>query len=163
MRWIWRPVQRLFKLRLDTPATNFEIRDRHDRAMFEWAAARGDLVLIAGHTHNPVFVSQPHVATLERVRDHLQEQAPDSPPAEHAREDVERARRAVDAEATPGGHRPSCYFNCGCGCFSNGDVTGIELADGEIRLVRWSTDLTDPAERVIEARTLAEIFAGLGG
>jgi hypothetical protein len=161
VRWVWRPVQRLFKVRLNTPATDFSIRDKHDRAMYEWAAARGDLVLIAGHTHNPVFVSQPHLATLERVRDDLADRAPGTDPAERARRAAEAARDGALA-APSAGTRPSCYFNTGCACFSNGDVTGIELADGEIRLVRWSDGVADPDDRILEARKLTVVFGGLG-
>ena len=29
------------------------------------------------------------------------------------------------------------YFNTGCCCFADGDVTGLEIDSGEIRLVRW--------------------------
>ncbi|MBL7747421.1 MAG: metallophosphoesterase, partial [Chitinophagaceae bacterium] len=31
------------------------------------------------------------------------------------------------------------YFNTGCCCFSDGDITGIEISGGCIRLVKWST------------------------
>ena len=30
------------------------------------------------------------------------------------------------------------YFNTGCCCFSDGDITGIEIADGFIPLIKWS-------------------------
>ena len=165
VRWVWRPVQRLFKIRLNTPATNFEIRGKHDRAMYEWAAARNDLVLVAGHTHNPVFVSQPHVATLERVRRHLRDhEDPSSDSAKQIEEEIAWARREGDRdgdEAPPARDR-SCYFNSGCCCFSNGDITGIEFADGEIRLVRWTTGPADPDNRIVEARNLASVFGSLG-
>jgi hypothetical protein len=164
VRWVWRPVQRLLKVSLNTPATDFEIRGRHDRAMYEWAAARNDLVLVAGHTHNPVFVSKPHVATLERVHDHLSD-TPDRS-AEAAQLDLEISwAKNEDSEAEPaaGPRDRSCYFNSGCCCFSNGDITGIELAGGEIRLVRWTTETDDPESRVLEARPLEQVFAELGG
>jgi hypothetical protein len=42
-------------------------------------------------------------------------------------------------------HKPvkltrSCYFNTGCCSFGDGDVTGLEFSDGEVRLVRWLED-----------------------
>ncbi len=40
-------------------------------------------------------------------------------------------------------------------------ITGIEIAEGQIRLVRWSKDLDDPAHRVLETQDLTGIFAGL--
>ena len=51
--------------------------------------------------------------------------------------------------------------NSGCCSYFNGDCTGIEIADGEIRLVRWSTELDDPSDRVLEAEDLQGVFAGL--
>jgi len=165
VRWVWRPVQRLFKIRRNTPATDFEIRGKHDRAMYEWAAARNDRVLIAGHTHNPVFVSRPHVATLERVHRHMSDhQDPTSASAKQIEEEIAWAKREanIDGDESEPARDRSCYFNSGCSCFSNGDITGIELADGEIRLVRWAADATDPGDRVVEAGDLASILADLG-
>ena len=164
VRWVWRPIQRLFKVSLNTPATDFEIRGKHDRAMYEWAAARNDLVLIAGHTHNPVFVSKPHIATLERVHDHLSE----SPGRDAEVEQLDLAISWAKTESCEDPHPPGlrdrgCYFNSGCCCFSNGDITGIELADGEIRLVRWTTKTVDSDSRILEARPMADVFAGFGG
>jgi UDP-2,3-diacylglucosamine pyrophosphatase LpxH len=171
VRWVWRPIQRLFKVSLTTPAKDFEIQGKHDRAMFEWAAARNDLVLIAGHTHNPVFVSRPHVETLERLADDFEK--PTVKPSsrrqieqkEHIKDQIEWAKKEsakAEPEGAVGGRDRPCYFNTGCGSFSNGDVTGIEFVHGEIRLVRWSTDLDDPEDRVLEARDLDGVFPGLG-
>ncbi len=171
VRWVWRPIQRVFKVSLTTPATNFEVRGKHDRAMYEWAAARNDLVLIAGHTHNPVFVSKPHVETLKRLHGRLAGPALESIGAEQneqrqrMQEEIEWAKaESTDGamEAAGGGRDRHCYFNAGCCCFSNGDVTGIEIAEGKIRLVRWSNDLDDPTNRVLEAQDLGGVFAGLG-
>jgi len=163
VRWVWRPIQRLFKVSLNTPATDFEIRDKHDRAMYEWAAGRNDLVLIAGHTHNPVFVSKPNIESLERVQDSLSATPDGGATAEQLDLEISWARDEASTDGDEDRARPrSCYFNSGCCCFRNGDITGIEIADGEIRLVRWTTEDTNPDERIIEARDLATIFAGLG-
>ena len=163
VRWIWRPIQRLYKVSLNTPATDFEIRSKHDRAMYEWAANRNDLVLIAGHTHNPVFVSIPHVATLERVQDHLCEKPDHDDASRHLDREIGWARTEADCRRpSAGGRDRSCYFNSGCCCFSNGDITGIELAGGEIRLVLWTAEPMDPSLRILERRPLQAVFAGLG-
>ena len=29
------------------------------------------------------------------------------------------------------------YFNSGCCCFNDGDITGIEISDYKIRLIKW--------------------------
>ncbi len=163
VRWVWRPVQRLFKISLNTPATDFEIRDKHDRAMYEWAAGRNDLVLIAGHTHNPVFVSKPHIETLERVHDHVMATPSEADRAGRLDLEISWAKREAASDGEGGRARDrSCYFNSGCCCFRNGDITGIELADGEIRLARWTAAPMNPGDRVIEARDLRLVFAELG-
>jgi UDP-2,3-diacylglucosamine pyrophosphatase LpxH len=170
VRWIWRPIQRVLKVSLTTPAEDWEIRGKHDRAMYDWAAARNDLILIAGHTHNPVFVSKPHVATLERLGgkvtgETFEAVSPErSEQREHIREEIEWAKaEAMEGplEAAAGVRDRPCYFNAGCCSFFNGDCTGVEIADGEIRLVRWSKDQGDPAQRVLEAQDLGGVFAGL--
>ena len=81
------------------------------------------------------------------------------------REEIEAAKAesapsALEADAGPS--ECLCYFNAGCCSYFNGDCTGIEIADGEIRLVRWSTDLDNPDDRVLEAEILEGVFAGLG-
>jgi hypothetical protein len=32
------------------------------------------------------------------------------------------------------------YFNSGCCCFVDGDITGIEIGDGDIRLIKWKEE-----------------------
>jgi hypothetical protein len=40
------------------------------------------------------------------------------------------------------------YFNSGCCCYNDGDITGIEIADGFIRLVKWESK-SGPAKRMV--------------
>lgn len=169
VRWVWRPVQRLLKISFNTPAKSFELRKKHDRAMYDWAAARHDLVLIAGHTHRPVFVGKPHVETLERLYRPVTDRALESVSAEQSEQrslaDREiawaKAEAGEGARESGGGRDCPCYFNAGCCAFSNGDITGIEVAEGEIRLVRWSTEIDNPADRVLESQALSHVFAEL--
>src|SRR2546426_434332 len=66
VRYIWRPIQRLTRIPSTTPATDYALRNRHDCAMHAWAEAKPKLVLIAGHTHRPVFMSQSLLRLLQR-------------------------------------------------------------------------------------------------
>ena len=60
-------------------------------------------------------------------------------------------------EAQPLENPLPCYFNTGCCAFADGDVTGLEISAGEIRLVRWPGD--DGYEyKVLQAGNLKEIF-----
>ena len=169
VRWVWRPLQRLLKVSLITPAKSFDLRAKHDRAMYDWAATMPGLILIAGHTHRPVFLGKPHVKTLERLYKPATKAAPKSASAEHSKE-RSLAEREIEWAKAEGGvagakamgqrDRP-CYFNAGCCAFSNGDITGIEVAEGQIRLIRWSNELDNPADRVLESQDLRSVFAEL--
>jgi hypothetical protein len=65
---------------------------------------------------------------------------------------------------------PPCYFNTGCCSFPDGDITGLEIADGEIRLVRWPGNLhelakagggVDAHKRILETEKLDAVLAAV--
>ena len=56
--------------------------------------------------------------------------------------------------------KPS-YFNTGCCSFSDGDVTGIEICDGWIKLVRWPDDAGNPLPKILQEARLQEVFAAV--
>src|ERR687886_404857 len=53
---------------------------------------------------------------------------------------------------------PPCYFNTGCCSFGDGDITGIEIAGGEIRLIRWLDDNEDPHPKILARDSLTEVL-----
>jgi hypothetical protein len=150
VRLFWRPLQRITGWSATTPARDFRLRAMHDRAMYDWARTRPDpVVLIAGHTHRPVFGRCTPPGPPARPADELRPlvaaatAAGEHPRAEALRAELEYAlavERDPDHAITV---EPPCYFNTGCCSFPDGDVTGLELADGELRLVRWPRDLTE--------------------
>jgi calcineurin-like phosphoesterase family protein len=114
IRKVWRPLQRLHHFVSTTPSENSKLRHHHDIAMYLWAkqmvvdAREGEWpVLIAGHTHHPIFPNKP-------------------PPA----------GPAVLFHPPPHEMDFPCYFNTGCCCFPDRDVTCLEI-NGDVRLVRW--------------------------
>jgi predicted phosphodiesterase len=166
VRYLWRPLQRRFKIPSTTPARDFKLRAVHDDAMFRWALGRTDAkpVLIAGHTHRPVFSTpdpkpeRSHEAVAEALRQ-LRERGGTSAERADLRAELELV------QTPPFGEPPKempvpCYFNTGCCSFGDGDVTGLELADREIRLVRWLNDEYEPRQkRLAKPRRLGEVFA----
>ena len=50
------------------------------------------------------------------------------------------------------------YFNSGCCCFTDGDITGIEIDRGCIRLVKWELVDESPARTVLEEVALSKII-----
>ncbi len=63
---IWTPIQRYFGVSINTPATSFELTDRHNIIMYEWSSTQRNLIFISGHTHKPVFASLDHIERLTR-------------------------------------------------------------------------------------------------
>lgn len=93
--------------------------------------------LITGHTHQPVFGSLTHLEHLfKQFQEALNKQ--DKAAEEKLRKEISTREREFTAVAMDYMNMKPYYFNTGCCCFSDGDITGIELAEGEIRLVKWS-------------------------
>lgn len=151
VRNIWRPVQRLFKIRSASPAKDFELRAKHDCTMHQWAADKDDVVMVVGHTHRPVFMSKPLPGQVEHLLEQARSRLEAEPTSPRAQEQVTRFQAELEwveahREETlfpsedADEERSPCYFNSGCCCFCDGEVTGLEIADGKIRLVRWPAD-----------------------
>jgi hypothetical protein len=54
-------------------------------------------------------------------------------------------------------YKPS-YFNSGCCCFSDGDITGIEITNGMIRLVKWKYTNAQPQRILLEEVALEKFL-----
>lgn len=171
VRYLWRPFQRLTRIPSNTPAKDWRLRHGHNSALYEWSIRQEKLILIAGHTHRPVFesiVDQKQLRSeIEAVRSTL-EMAPED---EEYRQDLSQLedelawlkRAQQDQFTAPQSERtikPS-YYNTGCCCYPDGSITGLELVAGEIRLVRWKVG-DDRVERAVLARALlADVFAAI--
>jgi hypothetical protein len=140
-RYIWRPFQRITNFSPNTPATSLALRHRHDIAMFNYAVSKPGLVLIAGHTHHPIFDPGMQVEEQLRVLGAARE-AGDQSTVAQARARLEHLRVLENRQ----GFKMSqpTYFNTGCCCFADGDITGIELEGGMIKLVRWPNEAFHP-------------------
>lgn len=172
VRLVWRNLQRLFNISVNTQARDWLLRTRHNVAMHAWAADRADTVLIAGHTHRPVFKSDTHAEQVQEELDAARAKLASDPGSETL--GLEVARRAAELEWVrsqgigddgPDGVVPMegwCYFNTGCCSYMDGDITGLEIADGEIRLVRWPDDEHRPRPEVLARQSLETLFPGGG-
>ena len=134
---IWAPLQSYLRINPNTPAYDEDVKTSHNLIMYEWSAKFKNLVLITGHTHQPVFESLTHP---ERLYRQLGEAVKANNKAEADRIDQEIKRRGREYKTTPAQFlelKPS-YFNSGCCCFRDGDITGIEITYEKILLVKWS-------------------------
>jgi UDP-2,3-diacylglucosamine pyrophosphatase LpxH len=161
VRYFWRPLQHAFGLQSNRAAENNLIRRNRDKYLYEWAKANR-LLLISGHTHRAIFRSFSKTYQLKLIRDRLMQQLKSTTdpymryllPAAIERinrviqastEELERDKEISRIESDP----VPCYFNDGC-CVHTDGITGIEIDQGEIRLVKWEVSDTycDPGQDV---------------
>lgn len=136
VRYLWRAAQARMLLLGVSPATDYALRGRHNRLMYEWAASQSDgRILVCGHTHKPV----------------LRDSAPTEPRVTARSGPVrafQEARRRVYRR--PFTMARAFYLNSGCCCEPDGDPTMLEFEAGDpgaVRLVQWSHE--DGSRRVL--------------
>lgn len=129
---IWTPIQRYLQINVNTPSKDYRLRDRHNIMMFQWVSTKRNLLLITGHTHKPVFASGRYT-------------------------DKAGADPGIAEKMAYQAIRPA-YFNTGCCCFNDGDITGIEICNEKISLVKWELDDHQHSTRIIlEEAELCEL------
>jgi UDP-2,3-diacylglucosamine pyrophosphatase LpxH len=130
---LWTPLQRYLRINVNTPSKDDSLMNKHNKLMHEWSSKRKNILLITGHTHRPVFASGKY--------------------SNHPANNI-----ATDAHEKL---KPS-YFNSGCCCFNDGDITGIEIEGGCIRLVKWHQEEDHGSSRIIlEEKNLQELIKDL--
>jgi hypothetical protein len=169
VRFVWARLQRAIGFASTSPATDGDLRGKHDRAMERWADRHPErLILVAGHTHRPVFPSKrsPDRAAEARAAEKAYHDAvaagKDVPAARAAREFARVRALRADLALPPQTERP-CYFNTGCCSFGDGDVTGLEFVDGKVRLVRWLDNCGQPTAECLQEDELHEVIERLSG
>jgi hypothetical protein len=125
--------------------------------MYSWVASQKQTALITGHTHQPVFASLTH---LERIYLKLRKAR-----KENDQDQIKALNEALKTRIQEGDKAPRFrkyqpgYFNTGCCCFNDGDITGIEIEKGLIRLIKWSFIKTgNPTRSVLEEMSLASLL-----
>jgi len=162
---VYRLLQRWFGIGRTSPAKDACLRGKHDQQMYDWAARQDHLIMIAGHTHRPVWSSRTHLQKLEQELREL-EALPAGGDREaqvvaKQQEMAQRRKRMGDCNDLP---KPQpCYFNTGCCRFDDGDITGMELENGVLRLIKWGAPAgAAPAGRIVlEEEGLETILARL--
>ncbi len=157
---IWTPIQRYLEIRLDSVSDSFELVDKHNIIMYDWSSTQQDIIFISGHTHKPIFASLDHIDRLNKqllnARKENNQVAITTLEADLEKRELEYAgKKILKTMAHPS------YFNTGCCCFSDGDITGIEICDGFIRLVKWHKKQGASERIVLEESPLFYIFDNL--
>ena len=126
---IWAPLQAYLHINPNTPATNQTLKTEHNRMMYEWSFEQTGMFLVTGHTHQPVFESLTQYERIQRQQN-----------------------EALYRDIKP------CYFNTGCCCYDDGDITGIEISGGMIKLIKWKNNAGASNRIELEAATLEDIL-----
>jgi hypothetical protein len=142
---------------------SFELRCEHEEIMYNWVAGLQEKVIcVCGHTHRPVFMShaweqsaEQELKLLKEKPAELEEIAMKSAEVEWIRSDPQR-KSNIPIDGKP------CFFNTGCCSYSDGDITGIEISEGIIRLVKWHGDTGRPKRTVLREGNLLDILAQCG-
>jgi len=157
---IWAPLQAFLKVNPNTPAYNTTKKTLHNRLMYEWSAKQKNILLITGHTHQPVFESLTHLERLYRSL--LQaEKEKDAAKIEEIKKEIGLREPQFTAVSPDYLKMKPTYFNSGCCCFSDGDITGIEIENGAIRLIKWTSTDHQPQRFVLEEKSLKGLIDDL--
>jgi UDP-2,3-diacylglucosamine pyrophosphatase LpxH len=159
VRYFWRAYQILTGKGRTTPAEDACLRGTHDTWMYNWADEQAKLILIAGHTHRPIWSSMTHLEQLRYELYALQCAIPRPPNyiEEAARLQAEILKRAEEHPPCNDSVKTNpCYFNTGCCSFEDGDITGIELDNGLIRLIKW--EHSDSSRQPLQEAQLTDLF-----
>ena len=135
---IWAPLQMLLKINPNTPAYDTQLKTLHNSMMYEWSAAQTNLFLITGHTHQPVFRSLTHIESLYRQLLSAK-QSNDKKLIEATEKEIQTHKFEYTHVSPDYLTLKPTYFNSGCCCFDDGDITGIEIEGNCIRLIKWDS------------------------
>ncbi|HVW95734.1 MAG TPA: metallophosphoesterase [Mucilaginibacter sp.] len=144
---IWGPFQAYLRINPNTPANNDSLKTDHNRMMYEWSSKKENLLLITGHTHQPVFRSLTQLEALYEKLGIAHQQGQTEKAAE-LQAKIEALHLKTSQPPNFKGYLDT-YFNSGCCCFDDGDITGIEIAGGFIRLIKWRYQGEKNSERVV--------------
>jgi predicted phosphodiesterase len=154
---IWAPLQSLLNINPNTPAYDSNLKTQHNSIMYEWSAQQKNMLLITGHTHQPVFESLTHIERLYRQL-LFARQVKDEAMVTSLQKEIEFRKFQYDHVSEDYLNLVPTYFNSGCCCFSDGVITGIEIAEGSLRLIKWSTKLERVERTLLEETPLSELL-----
>jgi len=150
---IWTPVQRFLEISMNTISDSFDLVDRHNIIMYKWTLQFKNTLLVSGHTHKPVFASLDHIDRLTKQLEKATA-AGDTGLIQSLQADLEKRRTEYAGKQFVKTMAQPSYFNTGCCCFDDGDITGIEIAEGFIRLIKWE----EGQRKVLEESPLYYLF-----
>ena len=153
---VWAPLQAYLQINPNTPAYDASLKTLHNSLMYEWSAQQQDLFLITGHTHQPVFEALTHIERLYRQL-LFARQINDPEMITALQDEIKRRKFEYTNVSEDYLKLKPTYFNSGCCCYSDGDITGIEIEENCFRLIKWHSKDGAPHRIVLEESPLEEL------
>ena len=154
---IWAPFQSYLRINPNTPAYDANLKTLHNNIMYQWAAEQKNLFLVTGHTHQPLFESLTHLERLCRQLLFAQQVA-DAAMIRELEKEIELRKFEYKNVADDFLSLQPTYFNTGCCCFSDGEITGIEIEENCFRLIKWTRKDGDSKRVILEEAPLEELL-----
>ncbi len=145
--------------------------EKTENEFYDWVNDQEDLILVFGHTHRPLWGSSTHIENLEKqldkLRKHLEEVAAQNnitirkvvqnSAALGVEQEVNDMRAVMNKIIRKKKETGMCrsplslplLFNTGCCIFEDGDITGIEIDNGQLRLIKWGEDAEGKIQRIV--------------
>ncbi|MBS3742467.1 MAG: metallophosphoesterase family protein [Candidatus Cloacimonetes bacterium] len=163
------PIARFLGLYGHPSATKSQVTEDYERIMYGWAK-ENEVILICGHSHRAIFAAKSYA---EKLRDNIDELEAINLANRKDKKLVKKNLKIIrnkkklleeekhkgrDIDPTESEVEPvPCYFNSGCGLYTDG-ITNLEIADGEIRLIKWHrTGTEDQQFDVYDSMKLSDI------
>lgn len=153
---IWAPLQAYLKINPNTPAYDASLKTLHNSIMYEWSAAQEATLLITGHTHQPVFESLTHIERLYRQLLFARQQN-NKPLATTLETEITRRKFGFADVSEDYLKLKPTYFNTGCCCNSDAKITGLEISEGCLRLVKWEWKESNGVRTIFEETALEKL------
>jgi hypothetical protein len=157
---VWAPLQAWLKINPNTPAYDAHLKTLHNSIMYQWSESQKNLFLITGHTHQPVFESLTHIERLYRQLLFAQRIKDESMIASLQKEIQFRKFQYQNVSPDYLQLKPT-YFNAGCCCFNDGDITGIEIEGDCFRMIKWTAKDGKANRMILEEVPLSELLTSL--
>lgn len=154
---IWAPLQAYLQINPNEPSTDAYKKTIHNEMMYQWSASQKNTLLITGHTHQPVFQSLTHLERLY-LKKQLAEKDNNKDVIANINSEVKAYQKRFDTLNADYSTIVPAYFNTGCCCFSDGDITGIEIEGDFIRLIKWQNKSGSPLRELLEETKLSALL-----
>jgi hypothetical protein len=145
------PIAKFLGITRHPCATKSQVTEDYEKIYYDWAK-QNNVAIICGHSHRAIFASKSY---FQRCKEEIAKLENDISVSKENKEIVETKKKEIDKlkkeikdekrrnmnikEVDDPDKLEPCYYNTGCALFSDG-ITGIEIIDNEIKLVKWERD-----------------------